>query len=187
MVTKELYDTRPKFNDIFFDADWKSISAYNQTYCNIGWVILYRSRRRHGCMSGMKILKKLFELTGREKTMTLEQDLKALQKEIKALEKKMDKLAMSIQKNQKPKAAKSSKAKTAKKAPAKKTPQKGGPLKMTAADRVIEIISQSEKGIDAAALVQKTGFNAKKIQNILYRVHKQGKIKRAGKGIYVGA
>lgn len=94
---------------------------------------------------------------------------------------------MTIEKSEKPEAAKRSKAKTAKKAPAKKTPEKGGPVKMTAADRVLKIINRSEKGIDAAALVKKTGFNAKKIQNILYRAHKQGKIKRAGKGIYVGA
>ena len=124
--------------------------------------------------------------------MTLKQDLKALQKEIKALEKKMDKLAMTIEKSEIPKTAKRSTAKpamaeTAGKAPAKKATAKKKPAKLTAADQVIEIINGSKGGVDAAALVKKTGFDAKKIQNILFRTHKQGKIKRAGKGVYVGA
>lgn len=121
--------------------------------------------------------KKLSELTGKETEMTLKQDLKSLQKEIKALEKKMDKLAVAIEKSEKPKAAK--------KAPAKKTPAKKA-AKSTTTERVLGIIKRSKKGVNAATLVKKTGFNAKKIQNILFRTHKQGKIKRTGKGVYVG-
>ena len=136
--------------------------------------------------------KKLFELTGKETAMTLKQDLKALQKEIKALEKKMNKLVMAIEKNEKTKATKkpktkSIKPKTATKAAAKKAPAKKRSAKLTAGDQVIKIINRSKGGVDAATLVKKTGFNAKKIQNILFRTHKQGKIKRTGKGVYVGA
>jgi len=136
--------------------------------------------------------KKLTELNGKETEMTLKQDLKALQKEIKALGKKMDKMAMAIEKSEKPKAAKRStakptKTKVAKEASAKKVATKKKSVNLTAADQVIEIINQSKDGVDAATLVKKTGFNAKKVQNILFRTHKQGKIKRAGKGVYVGA
>ena len=135
--------------------------------------------------------KKLSELTGKETAMTLKQDLKALQKEIKALEKKMDKLAMAIEKSEKPKAAKKAKAKSVKtkttgKSPAKKAPANKTSAKLTAADQVIEIINQSKDGVDAATLVKKTGFNAKKVRNILHRTFKKGKIKRSGKGVYVG-
>jgi len=135
--------------------------------------------------------KKLSELTWKEDTMTLKQDLKALQKEIKAFEKKMDKLAKTIEKSEKPKVAKRSatkpaKAKTTPKTPTKKAPAKKKSAKLTAADQVIKIINKSKDGVDAATLVKKTGFNAKKIQNILFRTHKQGKIKRVGKGVYVG-
>ncbi len=119
--------------------------------------------------------------------MTLKQDLKALQKEIKAFEKKMEKFAAAIEKSEKPKAVKQSKTKPTQVKAAKKAPAPKKPLKMTAADQVLKIINRSKKGVDAAALVKKTGFDAKKIQNILFRTHKQGKIKRAGKGIYVGA
>ena len=124
--------------------------------------------------------------------MTMKQDFKALQKEIKALEKKMNKLVTTIEKAEKPKTTKRTKAKTVKaksatKAPAKKAPAKRKSAKLTAADQVIKIINRSKGGADVATLVKKTGFNAKKIQNILFRTHKQGKIKRAGKGVYVGA
>jgi len=124
--------------------------------------------------------------------MTLKQDLKALQKEIKAFEKKMNKLVMTIEKSEKPKAAKkpktkSVKTKTAEKAGAKNAPAKKKSVKLTAADQVIEIINQSKDGVDAATLVKKTGFNAKKVRNILHRTFKKGKIKRSGKGVYVGA
>jgi len=51
---------------------------------------------------------------------------------------------------------------------------------------VLGIIKRSKKGVDAAALVKKTGFDLKKVRNILHRTYKMGKIKRVGKGIYVG-
>jgi hypothetical protein len=136
---------------------------------------------------------KIFQLARKETQMAVtKRDLKSLQKEIKALEKKMDKLVLTIEKSEKPKAARRSKAKppkakTTKKASAKKAPAKMGSAKLTATDLVLGIINRSKKGVDAATLVKKTGFNAKKIQNILFRTHKQGKIKRAGKGVYLGA
>jgi hypothetical protein len=34
--------------------------------------------------------------------------------------------------------------------------------------------------------MKKTGFDQKKVRNILFRTYKQGKITRAEKGIYVG-
>jgi predicted transcriptional regulator of viral defense system len=33
----------------------------------------------------------------------------------------------------------------------------------------------------------KTGFDVKKVRNILARIFKEGKVKRAGRGVYVGA
>ncbi len=55
----------------------------------------------------------------------------------------------------------------------------------TATDAVLQIIRQSKKGVDIAKLKEKTGFNDKKIRNIVHRASKQGKIKRFGRGIYV--
>ena len=117
-------------------------------------------------------------------------DLQALNKDIKALEKKMEKLIAAAEKSEKPKVAKKTtskpaKTKTTKKAPAKKAPEKKGPAKPTATDKVLKIIGGSKRGVNAATLMTKTGFDLKKVRNILQRTFKQGKIKRVGKGVYV--
>jgi hypothetical protein len=131
--------------------------------------------------------------TKKENGMTIsKKDLTALQKEIKALEKKMDKLIAAAEKSDKPKVAKKVtakpvKAKTTKKAPAQKAPAQKGAAKLTATDQVLGIIERSKKGINIKTLMEKTSFNQKKVTNILQRTFKQGKIKRVGKGIYVGA
>ncbi|MDY7038348.1 MAG: hypothetical protein SV375_19585 [Thermodesulfobacteriota bacterium] len=57
---------------------------------------------------------------------------------------------------------------------------------MTATDQAVRIIRRSKKGVDVPTLKKKTGFQDKKIRNILNRASMQGKIKRAGRGIYVG-
>jgi len=122
----------------------------------------------------------------------LTKDLKALQKEIKALEQKMDKLIAAVEKNDKPKVAKkvkakSVKAKTTMKTSAKKAPAAKKAAQPTATDQVLKIINRSKKGVDIKTLIAKTSFNQKKVTNILQRTFKQGKIKRVGKGIYLGA
>ena len=104
----------------------------------------------------------------------LKKDLQALHRDIKALEKKMEKLIA---------AKKSEKAKPVK---AKRAPVKKKATKLTATDQVLKIISRSKKGVDTATLMKKTGFDRKKVTNILQRTFKQGKIKRVAKGVYVG-
>ena len=105
-------------------------------------------------------------------------DLQALQRDIKALEKKMDKLIATAGKIERPKVAK--------KAPAKKAPAKRA-ARLSATDQVLGIIKRSRKGVNIKTLMDKTGFNNKKVTNILQRTYKQGKIKRVGKGVYVGS
>ena len=122
--------------------------------------------------------------------MTIAQDLKALNKNIQALGKTLDSLLKAVEKDEKPK-AKPTKKILAKKAPAKKAPVKKAPEKKkaaqpTATDAILKIIKGSKKGVDAPTLVKKTGFNQKKVRNILFRTYKQGKIKRLDKGIYTG-
>ena len=123
---------------------------------------------------------KIIQLTRKESEMTVtKRDLQSLQKQFKALEKKMDKLIAAAVKSKKPKAAK--------KAPAKRAPAKKKAAKPTATDQVLGIIKRSKKGVNIKTLMDKTGFNQKKVTNILQRTYKQGKIKRVGKGVYVGA
>jgi putative endonuclease len=137
--------------------------------------------------------KKIAALTRKENGMAiLKKDLHALKKEIKALDRKMEMLIKEFGKGQKANVkkkvtAKTVKAKTIKKAPPKKAPAKKKTAKLTATDQVLKILRGRKKGVDAATLMKKTGFDNKKIQNILHRTYKMGKIKRVGQGVYVGA
>jgi hypothetical protein len=136
--------------------------------------------------------KKISKLKRKENEMAiLKKDLQSLQLEIKALGRKIEKLIKEFDKSNKTKVtkkvtAKPVKAKTTKKAPAKKAPVKKKTAKLTATDQVLGIINGSKNGVNTATLMTKTGFDLKKVTNILQRTYKQSKIKRVEKGIYVG-
>jgi hypothetical protein len=132
----------------------------------------------------------------------LKKDLNALRKDFKTLEKKMEKLLNAFETGPKPKKAtkaKTTKAKAVKaKKPAKKAaPKKKAPAKkavagkkagqVTATDQILQIVKRSKKGVDVPTLKKKTGFDDKKVRNIVFRAAKEGRIKKAGRGIYVGA
>ena len=122
--------------------------------------------------------------------MTTKKELMAMKKDILAIGKKLEKLITAVEKSEKATSTKASKAKAVKAQPAKKTtnaPAKNKAVKATATNQILKIISRSKKGVDTATLMKKTGFNQKKFRNILNRTFKQGKIKRADKGVYVGA
>lgn len=79
-----------------------------------------------------------------------------------------------------------------KKAPAKKTvAKKKAPAKkaakVTAADAVLKAVNRTKKGINTAGIMKKTGFDNKKVANIIFKLKKQGKIINPEKGIYVKA
>jgi len=119
----------------------------------------------------------------RRTKMTITTDLKAISKELTKLVKQTEKLAAALEKVEKLK-AKSVKPKTKSKAVTKKAPVKAA--KKTDTDKLLAIINRSKKGVDTATLMKKTGFDQKKVRNILNRTYKQGKITRVDKGIYVG-
>ena len=144
--------------------------------------------------------------------MTIEKQLTAVQKKLTAIKLKVDNLLAAVEKSEtkvaKPSKAKAVKAKPTQKAkPVKKAPkakpakkavkakaakkapkvsEKEKAVKVNDTDQVLNIISNSEKGVDAATLMKETGFNKKKVTNIIQRTLKQGKIQRADRGIYVG-
>ncbi len=68
-----------------------------------------------------------------------------------------------------------------KKPAAKKTAQ------LSAVDTAFGLIKRYKKGISTAALMEKTGFDQKKVYNIIYKLNSLGKIKSVGKGVYVKA
>ena len=107
--------------------------------------------------------------------MTIKRELTAVQKKLTTIKLKVDKLIATVEKSE-------TKPTKAPKAPVRKKA-----VRITDTDKVLNIIKRSKKGVDTATLVKKTGFDQKKIRNIVFRASKQGKIKRADKGIYVGA
>ncbi len=133
--------------------------------------------------------------------LSLEKTLQAVKKEIEALKEKFNKFIDEIMNEKKP-AKKTTTKKTAVKkkvAPNKKTVAKKAPVKKatkkttakkaagisTDFDTVIDLISNSNEGVDVTTIATKTGFDSKKIANIIFKAKKRGLIKSAAKGVYV--
>ena len=55
---------------------------------------------------------------------------------------------------------------------------------ITATEKVLSILRRSRKGVDVPALKAKSGFEDKKIRNIIFRLSKQGAVERVGRGTY---
>ena len=122
----------------------------------------------------------------------LKRDLQAVKKDIVALQKKMEKLLKAYEGPQKAKAVKRAKKKVVKAKPkravkVRKTTRKKKAPAITATEQVLKIVRRSRKGVDVPLLKAKTGFDDKKVRNIVFRASKEGKIKKISRGIYVGA
>lgn len=63
--------------------------------------------------------------------------------------------------------------------------QKGQPL--TALETVLDIIKQSRNGTTFKDIQDKTGYNDKKIRNVIFRLNKLGRIERKSRGTYVAS
>ena len=143
----------------------------------------------------------------------LKKDLQVINREIKALSKKVEKVIIAVEKLEKAKAVKAkpvikaavkkpvAKAKPVRKAAVKKAAVKKAAVKkaavkkpaakktaqLSAVDTAFGFIKRYKKGISTAALMEKTGFDQKKVYNIIYKLNSLGKIKSVGKGVYVKA
>ncbi len=125
----------------------------------------------------------------------LKKNLQAVTRQLKVLARKTESLAKKVDKLEKAQAAKKPKVKpkaknTAKKkkTPAKKkAPVKKKAGKPTASDQVLNIIKRSKKGVDVSTLIKKTEIDENKIRNVISRAFMLKKIKRARRGVYVGA
>jgi predicted Rossmann fold nucleotide-binding protein DprA/Smf involved in DNA uptake len=103
-----------------------------------------------------------------------------IQKELAKISKNLEKMSRRIQK------LKSSLTREKNRAPKTSLPksaaQKKG--KKSGTQTVLDMIKKSQKGIDAGTLIKKTGFEDKKIRNILFKALTDGKIERVGRGVY---
>jgi len=57
----------------------------------------------------------------------------------------------------------------------------------TSTDSALEVIKRFRKGVGFADIQARTGFEDKKLRNIIYRLHKTGKIVRKSRGLYIAA
>ena len=64
-----------------------------------------------------------------------------------------------------------------------RTANKGASV--TALDSVFDIIKRSRNGTSFKDIQAKTGFDDKKIRNVIFRLNKMGKITRKSRGIYM--
>lgn len=106
--------------------------------------------------------------------------LKKIAKDLTKAARELEKVAAALE-TQKPAPTKPKKKATAKK-PIKKTVSAKQP---TAVDAVFAVIKRSKKGVNMATIKQKTGYDNKKVHNLVYKLKKQGKIKSPAKGVYL--
>ena len=114
---------------------------------------------------------------------TVVEGMKAMAQGIEVLSEKLDTIAKS-------RVGDKVKAKPARKAPPSKpkksVAKKAVPKKpVTAAETVLKIINRSKKGVSPATISEKTGFDPKKVHNIVYKLKKQEKIRSVGRGLYL--
>ena len=130
------------------------------------------------------------ELERAQAAIKLQSPAQHASKALKALRQQTEKLIKAINKFEKEKGAKKKKAKPKAKVATRTRARKPTARKakaQTATDQVVNIIKRSKKGVDIPTLKKKTGLSDKQVRNIIFRSAKQGKIKRAGRGIYVGS
>ena len=112
--------------------------------------------------------------------------LKTLAKGVEAIAEKVDEVAKSqgVVKPKRKKPSRATKKVKAVKKPVQKATKKKAVKPATDSDKVLGIIGRSKKGVSTTTIGQKTGYNQKKIANIIYRLRKQKKIKSVDKGVY---
>lgn len=109
---------------------------------------------------------------------------------LKGLAEDMQKSVDKLHKPAPVKEAKKPKGKVAvspKKEVLKKEPAARRAKRLTVAAEVVRIIKRHKKGVDITTLKDRTGLADYKIRNILYRAHKEGKIRRIARGVYAPA
>ena len=105
--------------------------------------------------------------------MKIQKELIKISKELEKMSRQIQELTSSVT-NKNGVAQKASMPKPA----ASKKGKKSG------TQTVLDMVRKYKKGIDAQALIKKTGFDDKKIRNIIFKAQKEGKIERVGRGAY---
>jgi len=118
---------------------------------------------------------------------------KGLSERVERLVEKVDEIekAKAVSKPKKKPAAKArpkkKRAPVRKKVAVPKAKKVRKPRKAPVTDEVLKIIKKHKKGVDISQLKANTGFGDSRLRMIVSKAHKQGKIKRIARGIYVVA
>lgn len=120
----------------------------------------------------------------------LKKDLQSVVKGLKTLMRKTEKIGKELDRLGEKQIARKPKRRTAaeSKAAKKKAPQKaagGRATGSTATGVVYNLIAKRKRGVNTTLIKEKTGFNDKKIWNVINRLKAQGKIKSGQRGVYV--
>jgi hypothetical protein len=105
--------------------------------------------------------------------MKFQKELAKISKDFEKMSRRIKKLTASIPK-----------AKGRAKKVSMPKPVAGKKGKKSGTQTVLGMIGKSKKGIGTGALIKKTGFDGKKIHNIIFKAQKEGKIERVGRGVY---
>ena len=103
-------------------------------------------------------------------------------KDVEKLMSRMDRLEKLIKSS----AGKTNQRAVTRKSGAPKKRAKGA-TGMTASDTVLSIVKKHRNGVGFAAIQTKTGYDEKKLRNIIFRLNKLGRISRKERGTYVAA
>ena len=98
------------------------------------------------------------------------------------LTKETETLVDKIKKRERAQAAQEAKKKAREREIAK---HRAKSLMMT--ETVFKVIKRHKRGVQISKVRDKTGFDKKKISNILFKLNKEGKIQRVDKGVYTAA
>jgi hypothetical protein len=103
-------------------------------------------------------------------------------KDIDKLMAKMDRLELLIKSSEESgKGRRTSGLKTA------SSKASAGKSAMTSSDKALEVIKRFKNGVGFAEIQARTGFGDKKLRNIIFRLHKLGKIVRKSRGVYIAS
>ena len=120
---------------------------------------------------------------------TLKKDLGAVVRDLKTLTRRTEKIGKELDKLLRSRGiAKSEKRAAKPKTVRRRAIRKGAarkPREATATSAVLNLIGRRKRGVNTTEIKAKTGFDDKKIWNVINRLKTQGKIKSARRGVYV--
>ena len=114
----------------------------------------------------------------------LKKDIQSVIIDLRMLTQKVEKIARELDKLEKLYAGKKPTTKVTAKVKSPKRVVVKKPRRITAIDTVFSIIKMSRKGVDITALKKKTNLEGRKINDIVYRLKKQHKIRSIRLGVY---